>query len=89
MMCWIDHWISGPLPYWGISCQFYRNYKPEARRETHGFGEQTCGCQGGEGGSGMDWEPGVNRSKLLHLEWIAMRSCSIALESISVPCDGA
>ena len=24
------------------------------RKETHGLGEQTCGCQGG--GSGMNWE---------------------------------
>ena len=36
------------------------------RKETHGLGEQTCGCQGG--GSWMDWEFGVNRCKLLHLE---------------------
>jgi len=32
---------------------------------------KTCGCQGGGGGSGMDWESGVNRCKLLHLEWIS------------------
>ena len=37
------------------------------RKETHG--EQTYGCQGGAGGSGMDRESGVNRCKLLHLEW--------------------
>ena len=24
------------------------------RKQMHGLGEQTCGCQGGEGGSGMD-----------------------------------
>ena len=24
------------------------------RKEAHGFGEQTCGCQEGWGGSGMD-----------------------------------
>ena len=24
------------------------------RKETHGLGEQTCGCQGGQEGSGMD-----------------------------------
>ena len=29
--------------------------------------EQTCGCQEG-GGSGMDWESGVDRRKLLPLE---------------------
>ena len=41
------------------------------KKQTHGLGEQTCGCQGGEGGSGMDWEFGFNRYKLLPLEWIS------------------
>ena len=36
------------------------------QKETHSHGEQTCGCQG----SGMDWEFGVSRCKLLHLEQI-------------------
>ena len=27
-------------------------------------------AKGEEGGSGMDWEFGVSRCKLLHLEWI-------------------
>ena len=36
-----------------------------------GHGEQTCGCQEGGGGSWMDWEFGVNRWKLLPLEWIS------------------
>ena len=26
------------------------------KKQTPEHGEQTCGCQGGEGGSGMDWE---------------------------------
>ena len=30
-----------------------------------------CGCQGGGGGRGMDWEFGVNKYKLLPLEWIS------------------
>ena len=38
------------------------------RKENHGLGEETCGCQGGGGVSGMDRESGVNRCKLLHLE---------------------
>ena len=46
------------------------NLYPEMK-QTHGLGEQTCGCQGGGGGSGMDWEFGVNRCKLLPLEWIS------------------
>ena len=41
------------------------------RKENHGHGEQTCGCQGGGGGSRMDWEFGINRCKLLPLEWIS------------------
>ena len=43
------------------------------KKKTHGLGEQTCGCQGGggKGESGMDWEFGVSKCKLLHLEWIS------------------
>ena len=41
------------------------------RKQIHGLGEQNCGCRGGGGGSGMDWESGVNRCKLLPLEWIS------------------
>ena len=37
------------------------------RKQNNGHGEQTC--QGGW--SGMDWEFGVNRCKLLPLEWIS------------------
>ena len=49
----------------------YSTNKPFHTKETHGLGEQTCGCQGGGGGGGMDWESGVNRGKPLHLEWIS------------------
>ena len=45
--------------------------EPFHRKETHGLGEQTRGCHGGGGGSGMDLESGVNRCKLLPLEWIS------------------
>ena len=34
------------------------------QKQTHRHGEQTCGCQGGEGGSVMDWEFGVSRCKI-------------------------
>ena len=40
-------------------------------KQTHGHGEQTCGCQGKGGGSGMDCEFGVSICKLFHLEWIS------------------
>ena len=39
------------------------------QKQTHRHREQTCGCQGNQGG-GMDWEFGVSRCKLLHIEWI-------------------
>ena len=32
-------------------------------------------ARGEGGGSGMDWEFGVSRCKLLHLEWISRSSC--------------
>ena len=38
-------------------------------KQTHGHREQTCGCQGGGQGSGVDGDWGVSRCKLLHLEW--------------------
>ena len=41
------------------------------KKHTHGHAEQTCGCQVGGGGSGINWEFGVNRCKLLHLGWIS------------------
>ena len=48
----------------------YGTNRPFHKKETHGLGEQTCGCQRGEGESGMDWESGVKRCKPLLLEWI-------------------
>ena len=41
------------------------------KKQTHGQGEQICGCQRGGQGSGMDWELEVSRYKLLHVEWIS------------------
>ena len=41
------------------------------RKKNHGHGKETCVCQGEGGESGMDWEFGVNRCKLLPLEWIS------------------
>ena len=45
--------------------------EPFHRKENHGFGEQICGCQGVGGRSGMDWESGINRCELFHLEQIS------------------
>ena len=40
------------------------------QKQTRRHGEQTCGCQGGGGGSDMGWEIRVSRCKLSHLEQI-------------------
>ena len=39
--------------------------------DTHRHREQTYDCQGKRGRSRMDWDLGVSRRKLLHLEWIS------------------
>ena len=41
------------------------------KKQTYGHGEQTFGYQGGGGNSGMDRQFGVNKCKLLHLDWIS------------------
>ena len=48
----------------------YGTNEPFHRKEMYGLGEQTCDCQGGGEGSGMDWESRANRCNLLHFEWI-------------------
>jgi len=61
--------IKNELTYiWNL---IFGTNEPFHRKENHEHGEQTCGCQGGGGGSGMDWEFGVNRRKLLPLEWVS------------------
>ena len=39
------------------------------QEQTHRHREQTCSCQG-RGRGGMDWEFGVSKCKLLHIERI-------------------
>ena len=38
------------------------------QKQTHRHREQTCGCP--TVGGGMDWEFGINKCKLLYIEWI-------------------
>ena len=40
------------------------------QKQTHRRREQTCGCQGGKGGGGKDWEFGISRCKLVYIRWI-------------------
>ena len=53
------------------------------QKQTHGHREQMCDGQVGWRGSGMDWEFGVDRCKLLHLEWISCESYCTAEGTIS------
>ena len=64
------------------------------QKQSHRHGEETCGCQAvGRGGrSGMDWEFGVNRHKLLHLEWISneilLYSTKVYVQSLLIEQNG-
>ena len=49
----------------------YGTNEPFHRKENHGLGEQTCGCQWGWGRNGTGWAFGISRCKLLPLEWIS------------------
>ena len=43
----------------------YSTNEPFRRKETHGLQKLTCGCKRRGRGSGVDWESGVNRGKLI------------------------
>ena len=62
------------------------------QKQTHRHREQTYGCQGGRGGSGMDWEFGIAVINPLHLEWISkevlLYSTGNYIQSLVVECDG-
>ena len=64
----------------------YGMNEPFHRKVTHGLGEQTCGSQGGGGGRGRHGELGVNRCRLLPLEWksneMLQYSTGIYIESL-------
>ena len=52
-------------------CNLIYDTNEPFHRKNHGFGEQTCGFQGGGGVSGVDWESGLNRCRQSPLEWIS------------------
>ena len=61
-------------------------------KQTHRRGEQTMVAKGEEGGRRMDWEFGVSRCKLLHLEWInnevLLYSTQNYIQSLGIDYDG-
>ena len=62
------------------------------QKQSHRHGERTCDCPGEEGGSGVDWEFGVGRCKLLHLGWIDSKvllySTGNYIQSLEINHDG-
>ena len=58
------------------------------KKQTHGLGEQTCGCQGGGRGSGTDLDFGVSIYDLLHLEWMSNEILLYSTANYIVTCDG-
>ena len=62
------------------------------QKQTHGHGEQACGCQGVGGGSQMDWDFGISRCKLLHSEWVSnevlLYNTGIYIQSLGIDHDG-
>ena len=60
-----------PYDFTSIWNLIYDTNEPFHRKENHELGEWTCGCQGGGGGRGVVGELGVNRCRLLPLEWIS------------------
>ena len=75
----------------GIQYMVQTNLSIE-KKQTHGHREQTCYCQGGRGGRGVDWEFGISRCRLLHLEWISneilLYSTGNYIQSLVVEHDG-
>ena len=60
---------SNILHKWTFSTEKNSSYMNEFF--IHGLGEQTCGCRGGGGASGMAWGSGVHRCKRLPLVWVS------------------
>ena len=58
----------------------YSTNEPFPRKENHGLGEQTCGCQGGGGGSGS---LGLIDADYCLWNGLVMRSCYVALGTMS------
>ena len=52
------------------------------QKQTHKHREQTCGCQEGGVRGGIDWECGISRWKLLHVEYINKKVLRIAQGTI-------
>lgn len=53
------------------------------RKENHGLGEQTCACQGGGRGSGMDGVLELTDADYYFWNGLTMRSCCVALGTMS------
>ena len=64
----------------------------QTEKNTRTHREQTCVAKGQRGGRGIDWEFGVSRCKLFHLEWISdavlLYSTGNYIQSLGINHDG-
>ena len=58
---------------------------PTEKKQTHGLGEQTCGCQGRGGGRGWTGSLGLVDANNHIWSGYTMRSCCIVQGTISNP----
>ena len=72
--------IPYDITYWNL---IYGTHEAFYRKETHGLGEQTCGCQGGGGGSGMAGNLGLIDANYCLWNGLVMRSCCVVLGTMS------
>ena len=56
---------------------------PTKQRQPHRHRDQTCGCQGRGGGSGMDGSLGLVDANYFHLEWVTHEVLLTAQGTIS------
>ena len=65
---------------------------PTEQKQTHRHREQTFGCQWEAGEGGRDWEFGLSRCQLLHLEWgsseVLLYSTGNYIQSLGIDHDG-
>ena len=52
------------------------------KKQIHRHREHTCGCQGGWGRGGVEWEFGICRCKLLNIGWMNNKVLRAAQEPI-------
>ena len=76
----------------GSFVPYFRFDTSTKQKQIHRHREQICGCQGEGEGSEINWEFGVSRCKLLHLDWLSnevlLYSTENYIQSLGIDHDG-